>query len=236
MQNFGSWSPFMVSESETCLGLEYFVQDGDDLWAMPDADLVGLATRELVQLGLVEADLVRAGHVVRMRDAYPVYDDGYQDSVATIRTWLEREVPNVHPVGRNGMHRYNNQDHSMVTALLAVENILDGAGHDCGPSMWKATTSKPHPTLLTAPGGLAITKEEPAARLRFCRDGLDQTGPNRSTRLRGGPRRGGRHVTVMTSEFTPIDVADPSSRSSLRIELAIWAVWTAVLAVVVRST
>jgi hypothetical protein len=67
---------------------------------------------------------------VRMPKAYPVYDPDYVDNVAILRDWLEEHVPNVHPVGRNGMHRYNNQDHSMYTAMLSVENILTGAGHD----------------------------------------------------------------------------------------------------------
>ncbi len=130
IQNFGSWSPHMVKDGRTCLGLEYFVDEGDDLWESRDEDLVALATRELDQLGLVPAAAVERGFVVRMPKAYPVYDEGYDRQVAVIRAWLAAEVPNVHPVGRNGMHRYNNADHSMVTAMLTVENILDDAGHD----------------------------------------------------------------------------------------------------------
>lgn len=130
IQNFGSWSPHMVQDGCTCLGLEYFVNEGDGLWSSPDDDLVALAVDELVTLGLGERDQVRAGHVVRMPKAYPIYDEGFQGAVDTIRAWLEVAVPNVHPVGRNGMHKYNNQDHSMLTALLTVENILSGAGHD----------------------------------------------------------------------------------------------------------
>lgn len=130
IQNFGSWSPFLVQDGRTCLGMEYFCNAGDELWATPDADLVALATVELERLDLVRAGEVGAGYVVRMPRAYPVYDEGYQERVEIVRRWLTEAVPNVHPVGRNGMHRYNNQDHSMMTALLAVENILDGAGHD----------------------------------------------------------------------------------------------------------
>jgi protoporphyrinogen oxidase len=130
IQNFGSWSPYMVKDATTCLGLEYFVNEGDALWAASDDELVELATEEISRLGLVDTHLVQAGYVVRMPKAYPVYDDGFQTHVDTIRGWLETEVPNVHPVGRNGMHKYNNQDHSMMTALLAVENIVCGAGHD----------------------------------------------------------------------------------------------------------
>jgi protoporphyrinogen oxidase len=130
IQNFGSWSPYLVQDGFTCLGMEYFVFEGDELWNSTDADLVALGTAELERLGLVTPGSVTAGHVVRMPKAYPVYDEGYERSVDTIRRWLARAVPNVHPVGRNGMHRYNNQDHSMLTAMLTVENILDGAGHD----------------------------------------------------------------------------------------------------------
>lgn len=120
----------MIKPGATCLGLEYFVFEGDDLWEMEDADLIALGSRELEQLGLVPQGAVQSGHVVRMPKAYPVYDEGYQERVDAIRRWLEQSLPNVHPVGRNGMHRYNNQDHSMYTAMLAVENVLDGAGHD----------------------------------------------------------------------------------------------------------
>ncbi len=129
IQNFGSWSPHLVKDGLTCLGLEYFVFEGDDLWCMADQDLVELGTRELAALGLVDASVVQRGYVVRMPKAYPVYDDAYRANVETLRTWLEANVANVYPVGRNGMHRYNNQDHSMYTAMLAVENIL-GAEHD----------------------------------------------------------------------------------------------------------
>ncbi|OMQ14647.1 FAD-dependent oxidoreductase, partial [Modestobacter sp. VKM Ac-2676] len=130
IQNFGSWSPHLVKDGRTCLGLEYFVDEGDDLWESGDDDLVRLATAELDRLGLVPAAAVERGYVVRMPKAYPVYDEGYDRQVEVIRRWLADATPNVHPVGRNGMHRYNNADHSMVTALLTVENILDGAGHD----------------------------------------------------------------------------------------------------------
>jgi protoporphyrinogen oxidase len=124
IQNFGSWSPEMVKDGRTCLGLEYFVFEGDELWTMADEDLVAFGTRELAEIGLVREEDVEAGYVVRMPKAYPVYDEGYDERVETIRRFLEAEVPNVHPVGRNGMHRYNNQDHSMLTALLTVENLF----------------------------------------------------------------------------------------------------------------
>ncbi|HEV2890075.1 MAG TPA: NAD(P)/FAD-dependent oxidoreductase [Frankiaceae bacterium] len=131
VQNFGSWSPYMVKEGFTCLGLEYFVNEGDDLWSMADDALVKFATDEIETLGLVKPGQVSAGYVVRMPKAYPVYDEEYVRNVDVLREWLAAHAPNVQPVGRNGMHRYNNQDHSMMTAMLAAENILDpSAGHD----------------------------------------------------------------------------------------------------------
>lgn len=114
--------------NKTCLGLEYFCFEGDGLWTTPDEDLIKLATKELDQLGLVKAEDVEDGAVVRMPKAYPVYDSIYVDAVNTIREFL-RDLPNMHLVGRNGMHKYNNQDHSMLTAMLAVKNIL-GANFD----------------------------------------------------------------------------------------------------------
>jgi UDP-galactopyranose mutase len=129
IQNFGSWSPYMVKEGRTCLGLEYFVFEGDELWCAPDAELVKLGTQELAKLGLVKQEQVEAGYVVRMPKAYPMYNDTYKANVDTLRRWLEANAPNVYPVGRNGMHKYNNQDHSMYTAMLSVDNIF-GADHD----------------------------------------------------------------------------------------------------------
>ena len=133
----------MVKPGRTCLGLEYFVFAGDELWELPDAELVALGTRELAALGLVDAGRVEAGYVVRMPKAYPVYDEGFADDVAVLRDWLAAHAPNVHPVGRNGMHRYNNQDHSMLTAMLAVENIVGRRRRTtCGRSTSRATTTR----------------------------------------------------------------------------------------------
>ena len=126
IQNFKNWSEAMVGEpGTTCLGLEYFCFAGDGLWTSGDASLIELGKRELVQLGLVKASQVRGGAVVRVEKAYPVYDSGYRENVETIRGELEK-LSNVRVVGRNGMHKYNNQDHSMMTAILAVRN-LEGA-------------------------------------------------------------------------------------------------------------
>jgi protoporphyrinogen oxidase len=130
IQNYGSWSPYLVKEGRTCLGLEFFVFEGDDMWTKHDDDLIALATRELEHLGLVRRGAVERGYVVRVPKAYPTYDQYYRRNVETIREWISANVPNVHPVGRNGMHRYNNADHSMLTAMLTVENILDGTHHD----------------------------------------------------------------------------------------------------------
>ncbi len=129
VQNFGSWSPYMVAEGTNVLGLEYTVTEGDEWWTASDDDLIEKGKAELESLGLMRAADVEAGYVVRMPKAYPVYDPDYQAHVEVLRRWLEEHTPNVHPVGRNGMHKYNNQDHSMFTAMLTVENIL-GASHD----------------------------------------------------------------------------------------------------------
>ncbi len=130
IQNFGSWSPYMVKEGRTCLGLEFFVFEGDETWNKSDEDLIAQGTRELAILGLVDPSKIEAGYVVRMPKAYPFYDEHYKANVARIVEWLEDCTPNVHPVGRNGMHRYNNQDHSMYTAMLTAENIAQGTRHD----------------------------------------------------------------------------------------------------------
>ncbi|MDO6415788.1 NAD(P)/FAD-dependent oxidoreductase [Sphingomonas sp. BIUV-7] len=127
IQNFRSWSPEMVPAPDVaCVGLEYFCFEGDGLWSAPDDELVALATREMAALGLCDPGLVLGGTVVRQEKAYPVYDDSYADHVAAIRAELEESCPNLHLVGRNGMHRYNNQDHAMMTAMLTVRNILAG--------------------------------------------------------------------------------------------------------------
>jgi protoporphyrinogen oxidase len=129
IQNFGRWSPYMVKEGRTCLGLELFVNEGDEWWTMSDDELVAAGKRELQQIGLVDASTIEAGYVIRTPKAYPFYDAHYKDNVAKLAAWLDAHAPNVYPVGRNGMHRYNNQDHSMLTAMLSVENIF-GAHHD----------------------------------------------------------------------------------------------------------
>ena len=128
IQNFRSWSPEMVPDPDiACVGLEYFCFEADDLWSMDDAALVDLATREMATLGLVRPGQVEGGVVVRQDKAYPVYDEDYADRVEALRVELEARYPTLHCVGRNGMHRYNNQDHAMMTAMLTVRNIVAGA-------------------------------------------------------------------------------------------------------------
>jgi protoporphyrinogen oxidase len=148
IQNFGAWSPAMVKPRRTCLGLEYFVFSGDTLWELPDSDLVKLGTQELATLGLVDPAQVEAGYVVRMPKAYPVYDQDFRANVELLRQWLAEHARNVHPVGRNGMHRYNNQDHSMLTAMLTVDNILGRDDHD----IWSVNVETHYHEQHTVPG------------------------------------------------------------------------------------
>ncbi len=137
IQNYKNWSPYMVPDGDhTCLGLEYFCFEGDELWTMPDEELVELGKRELEELGLANRADVENGVVVRMPKTYPVYDSTYGDSLDVVRQFLGG-IKNLQVVGRNGMHKYNNQDHSMLTAMLAAENIL-GAKHD----LWKVNVEQ----------------------------------------------------------------------------------------------
>ncbi len=124
IQNYGNWSPYLVKDNKTCLGMEYFVNKGDELWEMDNNDLIDFAKKELISLGILEKKSLLQGYVFRMPKAYPVYDLEYSENVDTISNWILNNYPDVYPVGRNGMHRYNNQDHSMVTAYLSIRNIL----------------------------------------------------------------------------------------------------------------
>ncbi len=127
IQNFKAWSEEMVPSPDlNCYGLEYFCFEGDALWSAPDAELIDRARREIEQIGLGRAADFFDGCVVRQPKAYPVYDDRYAAGVAAVRRELEARDGTLHVIGRNGMHRYNNQDHAMMTALLTVENILAG--------------------------------------------------------------------------------------------------------------
>jgi len=153
IQNFASWSPYMVKEGRTCLGLEYFVFEGDHLWNSTDAELIERAKREIEIIGLVKADAVEAGYVVRMPKAYPFYDEHYKANVQRLRDWLTDCAPNVHPVGRNGMHRYNNQDHSMYTAMLTVDNLVNGTDYD----VWEVNVEEEYHEEKASDGASAPT-------------------------------------------------------------------------------
>ncbi len=127
IQNFKSWSPEMVPDaSMTCYGMEYFCFEKDALWSMSDAALVELAKQEIETLKLATKDTVVDGFVIRQPKAYPVYDHEYQEHINTLRRWMEQHCPNLQVAGRNAMHKYNNQDHSMMTALFAARNIMAG--------------------------------------------------------------------------------------------------------------
>jgi protoporphyrinogen oxidase len=148
VQNFRSWSPQMVPDAgKTCLGLEYFVTEGDALWTASDDELVALGEAELERLGLIDPGVVERGFVVRMPKAYPMYDATYRANVDVLRAWLDEHATNVYPVGRNGMHRYNNQDHSMYTAMLTVDNIVSGASHD----VWNVNVEAEYHEELSTP-------------------------------------------------------------------------------------
>ena len=170
IQNYKNWSPYMVPDpSRTSLGLEYFLWDKDEEWSWPQERLIELGVRECAQIGLIDPREVKDGTVVRMEKAYPVYDQTYQESVATIRQYLET-FSNLQTIGRNGLHRYNNQDHSMLTGVYAAGNIL-GERHD----VWSVNTEKEYheeervaqpsagdrlvPTRVNVSGGEAIIEE-----------------------------------------------------------------------------
>ncbi|MBD1886996.1 FAD-dependent oxidoreductase [Microcoleus vaginatus] len=137
IQNFKNWSAALVPDaSKSCLGMEYFCSVGDEVWEMSDAQLIELATRELVGLGLATTAEVEDGVVIRQPKAYPVYDGEYRGHLQVLEGFV-KGIENLQTIGRNGMHRYNNQDHSMLTGMLAVRNIL-GEKHD----LWDVNTER----------------------------------------------------------------------------------------------
>ena len=135
VQNYGIWSEGMVQPGTTCLGVEYFCFEGDEIWNMTDEQAVELAKGELARIGLIDPTKVTDGVKVLVPKAYPMYDAAYEEAVETIREYLQR-FENLQTCGRNGLHRYNNQDHSMWTAILATLNVVDGADHD----VWSVNT------------------------------------------------------------------------------------------------
>jgi protoporphyrinogen oxidase len=129
VQNFGAWSPDMVQPGTTCLGVEYFCFEGDDIWELPEEEAIELASEELARIGLIKRSSVIGGAKVQVPKAYPMYDATYEEAVAVLREYVTR-FENLRTFGRNGLHRYNNQDHSMWTAILATFNQLDGVDYD----------------------------------------------------------------------------------------------------------
>ena len=148
IQNFKNWSPAMVPDQRyTVLGLEYFCFDSESMWATPDAELIAMGARELAQLGLGDAAKVVDGTVVRQRAAYPVYDSHYREAVEVVRHFMERELKNLQLAGRKGMHKYNYQDHAMMTGLMAAWNI-PGGSYD----LWRVNGDALYPRSLARPG------------------------------------------------------------------------------------
>jgi protoporphyrinogen oxidase len=136
IQNFRSWSPDMVPDpAKASLGLEYFCSEGDALWSLPDEALIRLGKDELERIGLARATEISDGCVFRVSKAYPVYDADYREHLDTVRAFVDR-FENLQTIGRNGLHRYNNQDHAMLTGLLAVRNLEGGVRHD----LWSVNT------------------------------------------------------------------------------------------------
>jgi protoporphyrinogen oxidase len=169
IQNYNNWSPEMVPDPETtCLGLEYFCFEGDGLWNSPDEELIASAREELRQLGLVDPSKIFDGTVLRVEKAYPIYDGNYRRGLAAVQQFLE-QVPNLQLVGRNGMHRYNNQDHSMLTAMLAARNIL-GAHYD----LWQVNVDSDYHeegSVVTEDELRALERSQPLVPERVARVG-----------------------------------------------------------------
>jgi protoporphyrinogen oxidase len=136
IQNFKNWSDEMVPDPRfTMLGLEYFCFEGDALWSAADVELIAMAKNELAMLGLVNRAAVVDGIVVRQSKAYPMYDHSYRSNVARVREFLESAARNLQVAGRNGMHKYDNQDHAMLTGLMAARNVM-GSSFD----LWRVNS------------------------------------------------------------------------------------------------
>ncbi len=147
IQNFKNWSPEMVPDTaKTSVGMEYFCNEGDELWNTPDAELIDLARRELATIQLAREEQISDGCVVRVPKAYPVYDSAYRDQLEKIRGFVDG-FENMYTMGRNGLHRYNNQDHAMLTGMLAVRNVLNGERHD----LWNVNVDRSYHEELREP-------------------------------------------------------------------------------------
>ena len=178
IQNFKNWSLAMVpDETKTCLGMEYFCSEGDELWELSDTELLDLAKREIEQLGLARAEEVKDGTVIRQPKAYPVYDRDYRAHLEVLQNYLTK-FENLQTIGRNGMHRYNNQDHSMLTAILAVRNLF-GEQHD----LWTVNAERSYHENFTKEEWEARTRpgslEHPVAvdRIPYCPPGSSVVEP-----------------------------------------------------------
>jgi protoporphyrinogen oxidase/GT2 family glycosyltransferase len=203
VQNFNNWSTALVPEpGKTCLGLEYFCFEGDALWRLTDAELIELATRELAQLGLARGARVEDGTVVRVPKAYPIYDRAYRRHLDVVIPFLDA-IPNLHTIGRGGMHKYNNQDHSMYAAMLLVEN-LRGARHD----LWAVNSDLEYqeeqrlgaasvPTRALSPVGPAVRGSVLVSVIVPVRDGADLLPVSLAALRASEPPAGGFEVIVV---------------------------------------
>jgi len=154
IQNFKNWSPDMVPNgTQTSLGLEYFCTEGDALWCMPDEDLIALGRREIAHVGLARAEDIVDGCVRRVPKAYPIYDARYRDHLDVVRRYVDG-LANLQTIGRNGLHRYNNQDHAMLTGIYAVDNLIDGRSHD----LWSVNTDQEYHEEVRTPAVDAVDK------------------------------------------------------------------------------
>jgi protoporphyrinogen oxidase len=152
IQNFKNWSPDMVPNgTQTSLGLEYFCTEGDALWCMPDEDLIALGRREIAHIGLARAEDIVDGCVQRVPKAYPIYDTRYRDHLDVVRRYVDGLV-NLQTIGRNGLHRYNNQDHAMLTGIYAVGNLVDDRNHD----LWSVNTDQEYHEEVRTPAVEAV--------------------------------------------------------------------------------
>jgi protoporphyrinogen oxidase len=189
IQNFKNWSPEMVpDQSKTGLGLEYFCSEGDDLWTMADDELIALGTREMEQIGLIRPGDVEDGRVVRVPKAYPVYDERYRDHLEVIRRYVNR-FENLQTVGRNGLHRYNNQDHAMLTGMLAARNIVLNQRRD----LWSVNAEQEYLEEIVPTNGTEKGQGQtaPASPLTP-QDQSDHPAPS-------GDRLPGRHTPVYST-------------------------------------
>jgi protoporphyrinogen oxidase len=155
LQVFNNWSPALVADPQTIwLGLEYFCREGDDLWSMRDPAFLEFASRELAKIGLIDLGDVVDGTVVRVPKAYPAYFGAYS-GIQHVRAYLD-QIPNLFAVGRNGMHRYNNQDHSMLAAKAAVDCIVSGSADKA--SLWSVNAEDEYHEATSKPSQSALER------------------------------------------------------------------------------